>query len=74
MGTLRISNELFLTDPELVTTCMRYLKEQHKAVIHGKYPERRCMRYEMTGEGIPDKEFELEVTSYVPGVISIKIK
>ncbi len=73
MGTLRISNELLLTDRELVETCLRYLKEHHMAVIHGKRFERKDVVYEMTGEDIPDREFQLEVHTYVPGVISIKI-
>ncbi len=73
MGILRISNDLMLTDRELVMTCIRYLEENHKAVVHSKRFERHNVVYEISGEEIPDGEFELEIKTYVPGVMSIKI-
>lgn len=74
MGILKISNELSLTNPALVKQCFQWLRDNYNAVIEGKTPARKEMIYYITGDGIPDGNFHLNVTEIVPGVITIKIE
>lgn len=73
MGILKISNEMCLTQPKLVQQCIDWLKSNHNAIVHSKTPARHEMIYEISGDGIPDGNFHLEVKEVVPGVVSIKI-
>lgn len=71
MGFVCVVNRLKQT--ELLSNVMRFLRHEHNAKISLHREYREYFELDVTGDGIPDGQFNIFVEEIVPNVLAITI-